>query len=453
MQRDPIHVVLLSGGSGTRLWPLSNAARSKQFLKVLRDDKGVPESMVQRTTRCVREQCPEAKVTIATSAAQVEELEYQLADDFELSLEPERRDTAPAIMLAAAHVAWEQGASPDATVVAMPIDTYADPAYYQSIRQLDEAVQARVAELVLLGVEPTRPSSKFGYIVPKPAADGENTAQGAGAGADVGACPVDRFVEKPDHALASELIGQGALWNCGVFAFRLDYLLDIVRSYSDAAGYASLRARYAELPRNSFDYEVVERASSVAVIRYAGAWKDLGTWGSLCEELSEETAGKVLVDAETSQGVHVVNELDVPVVVAGVDDVAVAVTSDGVLVAGKGADARVRDLVGQAALPEPMCGRRGWGTYRVLGMAATTRDGLGYQTRELRIRAGEELCGVRCVTTWTVVGGQGELTDGGTTRILRAGDVARLESGTDFVLRATSQMRVIEVRCGVAGDD
>ena len=437
MQSDPIHVVLLSGGSGTRLWPLSNAARSKQFLKVLRDEEGNPESMVQRTVRLVGEQCPDARVTVATSAAQIDALEYQLGSSYAVSLEPERRDTAPAIMLAAAHVAWKQGASRDATVVVMPIDTYADPAYYQSVAKLDAAVQADVADLVLLGVEPSRLSSKFGYIVP--AAD-------VRAAKDSSCAPlaVARFVEKPSHELAAELIEQGALWNCGVFAFRLGYLLDIVAAYSSATSYEDLRERYAELPRNSFDYEVVEKARSVAAIPYAGAWKDLGTWGTLCEELSQKTTGNVWLDDATVSDVHVLNETDLPLVVAGLERAVVVATSDGILVAGKDFDVRVRDLVSQAALPDPMYERRQWGTYRVLAP----------HVRELTIDAGRELECVMSegqVATYSVTFGHGEFAEedcgAQAWRDLCPGDSVQVRPESLCVIRATEKMLVIEVLC------
>lgn len=161
-----IHLVLLSGGSGTRLWPLSNSSRSKQFLKVLRDDEGNHVSMVQRVFNQIRAIDADVDVTIATCASQEESIRRQVEGSYALVLEPERRDTAPAIMLACAHLALEQGAGEDDTVIVMPIDSYADQAYYDSVVRLDEAVQSDFAELVLMGVEPTYPSEKYGYIVP-----------------------------------------------------------------------------------------------------------------------------------------------------------------------------------------------------------------------------------------------------------------------------------------------
>lgn len=331
-----LHIVLLSGGSGSRLWPLSSGDRAKQFLKVLRDGEGKPESMVQRTYRKVRSLCPGADVTVATCASQASWLADQVQGDYALAVEPERRDTAPAIMLACAHLAWEQGADPADTVVVMPIDSYVDDAYYARLADLGRAVQSDAAELVLLGVEPTYPSEKYGYIVP--------------AGPEGDLRRVARFTEKPDAATAASLISQGALWNCGVFAFRLSHLMGILSGYyAGEPGYAALRAAYGTLPKNSFDYEVVERAGSVAVVPYAGTWKDLGTWNTLTEEMAERASGNAVLDEATCPGTYVVSEVGCPVVVAGIPDAVVVATPDGVLVCSKEQSPRLKELVSKAA--------------------------------------------------------------------------------------------------------
>lgn len=325
------HIVLLSGGSGSRLWPLSGGVRSKQFLKVLRDAEGNHVSMVQRTYAKVTSLVPGADVTVATCAEQASMLADQVQGDYALAVEPERRNTAPAIMLACAHLAWEQGADPADPVIVLPIDSYVEDAYYLGLARAAEAVEAGAAELVLLGVEPTYPSEKYGYIVPA-------TPGGSPR-------PVECFTEKPDEGTAEKLIARGALWNCGVFAFRLSHVMGILSGYGEFPSYADLRARYAELPRNSFDYEVVERASSVAVVPYAGTWKDLGTWNTLTEEMADLASGRTVLDEATCPGTHVVNELDLPVVVAGVPDAVVVATEDGILVCSKALSARLKDYV------------------------------------------------------------------------------------------------------------
>lgn len=325
------HIVLLSGGSGSRLWPLSSGVRSKQFLKVLRDVEGRHLSMVQRTYSKVTSLVPGADVTVATCAEQATMLADQIQGDYALAVEPERRNTAPAILLACAHLAWEQGADPGDPVIVLPIDSYVENGYYLGLAKAAEAVRSDVAELVLLGVEPTYPSEKYGYIVP--------------AEPDGSPRRVERFTEKPDEATAASLIERGALWNCGVFAFRLSHALRILAGYGEFSSYADLHARYSELPKNSFDYEVVEKAASVAVVPYAGSWKDLGTWATLTEEMAETTSGWTVLDGESCPNTHVVNELGVPVVVAGIPDAVVVATDDGILVCSKALSAKLKDYV------------------------------------------------------------------------------------------------------------
>lgn len=432
-----IHLVLLSGGSGTRLWPLSNSSRSKQFLKVLRDANGNHVSMVQRVFGQIRNVHADIDVTIATCASQENSIRSQVDGDYALVLEPERRDTAPAIMLACANLALDQKADAGDTVVVMPIDTYADQAYYDGIVKLDEAVQGNFADLVLLGVEPTYPSEKYGYIVPTtPEGDPRR---------------VERFTEKPDEETAKALIGQGALWNCGVFAFRLGYLTELTAKYLATDTFEGFRSRYSELPKNSFDYEVVEKASSIGVVSYAGQWKDLGTWNTLTDEMADETAGRVVVDGNTCENVHVINETGFPIVVAGLKDAVVVATPDGILVTGKEASANIKKQVAAAAESRPMYEQRRWGEYRVID-SSVFPDGAKALTKELIVRDGKQLSYQRHAhrsEVWTIVSGTGEVVLDGLVQQVRVGSVVNIEAGKLHSGRAIgSDLHVIEVQQG-----
>lgn len=181
----------------------------------------------------------------------------------------------------------------------MPCDPYTEQGYFETVRHMADAVGNDAAELVLMGIRPTYPSSKYGYVVPS-ASDKKAVIY-----------KVSRFTEKPDVLVAERLISEGAFWNGGVFAFRLGYMTDIVSRYVNAGTFAEIRSRYVEFPKISFDYEVAEKAGSVAVIPFAGEWKDLGTWNTLTDELKEHAIGNVILDRE-SENTHVVNELDLP---------------------------------------------------------------------------------------------------------------------------------------------
>lgn len=437
-ERDPmIHLVLLSGGSGTRLWPLSNLSRSKQFLKVLRDDAGNHVSMIQRVFSQIRAVDADVDVTIATCAGQEFSIRSQVEGDYALVIEPERRDTAPAIMLACAHLAMVQGASVDDTVVVMPIDTYADQAYYDGIAELGAAVRSGFADLVLLGVEPTYPSEKYGYIVP--ASPGGRLRR------------VECFMEKPNEKTARSLMSQGALWNCGVFAFSLGYLIAVLDRYVIADTYEEFRAHYSELPKISFDYEVVERAESVAVVPYSGVWKDLGTWNTLTDEMVDGVAGRAVVDETTCADVHVINETGLPMVVAGLTDAVVVATHDGILACGKEASANIKGLVSSVAESRPMYERRHWGEYRVLDSSVLS-GGAKAITKELVIQEGSQISYQRHFhrsEVWTVVAGEGEVVLDGLVRQVRAGCVVNIEVGHVHAVRAVEgSLRIIEVQYG-----
>ena len=187
------------------------------------------------------------------------------------------------------------------------------------------------ARIALLGVRPTYPSSKYGYIVP---------ASTSASGSDA-PIPVARFTEKPTEEQAALLIARGSLWNAGVFAFRLGYLLDAVRSHLAFKTYEDVLAGYGRLPRTSFDYAVVEREPSLVAVEYAGAWKDIGTWNTLTEVMEGLSSGNVLL-GEGCEGTHVVNELDIPVLVLGAPGLIVAASPDGILVADKAGSARMK---------------------------------------------------------------------------------------------------------------
>ena len=261
-----MNVILLSGGSGKRLWPLSNEVRSKQFIRIFKDADGNYESMAQRVYRQITSVAPDARITVATSKSQVSAIRNQLGDGISMCVEPCRRDTFPAIVLAAAYLRDEMGIDENECVVVCPVDPYVDNDYYESVEKLQILAEQGRTNLTLMGIEPTYPSEKYGYIIPQNADD---------------VSPVESFKEKPDTETAKRYIEQGALWNAGVFAFRLAYLLEKAHSMVEFTDYRELYAKYGILPKISFDYAVVEGEPSIQVMRYSGAWKDVGTWNTL----------------------------------------------------------------------------------------------------------------------------------------------------------------------------
>lgn len=390
--------------------------------------------MIQRVVRQIREAGLSDDIVVATGANQIDAIGIQLGKDTAVVTEPERRDTFPAIALACSYLR-AKGTPSNEPVIVMPCDSYTENHYFSTIALLAKGVEEGVADLLLMGVRPIFPSIKYGYIVPAiPPADGMPT-------------PVARFTEKPDMATAEKLISEGALWNGGVFAFRLGYLTEITDRYMPGADFDTLRANYSRLPRISFDYEVVEKASSAAVIPYSGEWRDLGTWSTLTDELTDLTHGNVITDGCDST--YVINELEIPVVCIGAKDFVVAATPDGILVSERGMSVNLKNLVGDLG-KRPMFEERRWGTYKVIDMVEFP-DGHCALTKQLTINQGCSLSYQRhnCRDeVWTIIDGEGEIVIDGDRRTVGRGDVIAIRRGQWHTLRATTSLTFIEVQQG-----
>lgn len=431
-----MQIILLSGGTGKRLWPLSNSARSKQFLQLLQTPDGKQkESMVQRVVRQIAESGLATSVTVVSGAIQRDSIEIQLGDRADMVLEPERRNTFPAIALAASHLAMRKGCSRDEIIVVVPSDAYADAEYFDTIARMVSLAERDVADLILMGIPPMGPSTDFGYVVPSSAIE-------------EGYCMVQRFTEKPDAKSAEMLLELGAYWNAGVFAFRLGYLMDIVSRYVQAGSFEELHNRYDELPKISFDYEVAEVCESIAVVPYTGRWKDLGEWNALVEELPTTTMGNVALGDDT-QDTAVINELSLPIVCDGVKNIVVAAGHDGILVCGRESSKYIKQYIDPTHM-RPMFEQRRWGTYRVLD---DTRydDGSHSLTKSLTLHPGRAISYQKHfhrAEVWTFVEGDGLFVYDGEVRYVKAGDTVMIPIGHWHCLKAISKLTFIEVQMG-----
>ncbi len=423
-----MNIILLSGGSGKRLWPLSNDIRSKQFIKVFHNETGESESMVQRVYRQITEADTDAKVTIATGKKQVSAIKNQLGEKVNICVEPDRRDTFPAICLAANYLYDVQGVGREEAVIVCPVDPYVETSYFHALKELAKLAEAGNANLTLMGIEPTYPSEKYGYIIPKSA---EQVSQ------------VETFKEKPDVETAKAYIAQGALWNGGVFAFKLGYLLDKAHELLQFEDYYDLYATYATQRKISFDYAVVEQETEIQVLRYQGSWKDLGTWNTFTEVMNESTVGKVSVN-ETCENTHVINELDIPILCMGCRDMVVAASCDGILISDKEQSSYIKPFVD--AIEEPVkYAEKSWGSFTVLDVQDESMTikvqllpghKLHYHSHQFR----DEV--------WTVVSGQGRTIVDGMEQVVRAGDVITMAAGCKHTVIADTELQIIEVQLG-----
>lgn len=426
-ERD-MNLVLLSGGSGKRLWPLSNDIRSKQFIKLFRTEDGDYESMIQRVYRQVKRADRDAVITIATSRAQVSMIHNQLGEGMSLSVEPCRRDTFPAIALAAAYLADVRGADMAEPVVVCPIDPYVEDAYFDALKELSEQARKGEANLVLMGIEPTYPSEKYGYIIP----------QGGGKISGVAS-----FREKPAKELARKYIAQGALWNGGVFAFRLGYMLEKAHELLEFEDYQDLLGKYESLPKISFDYAVAEKERLIQVMRFHGQWKDLGTWNTLTEAMEESSIGNVIIGDRCSN-VHIVNELNIPILAMGVRDAVISASPDGILVSDKEQSSYIKPYVDRIC-QQIMFAEKSWGSFRVLDVGEES------MTIKVTLNPGHRMnyhSHRNRRETWTVIAGEGRAVVDGAVRRIRPGDMVVMEAGSPHTVIAEGELQLIEVQMG-----
>lgn len=422
-----MNIILLSGGSGKRLWPLSNEIRSKQFLKIYKLEDGTYESMVQRVYRQIKSVDPGARITIATSKSQVSSILNQLGDQVGLSVEPSRRDTFPAIALAVAYMHDVLGVDENDSVTVCPADHFVDEEYYRVVKKLGKQALSGEAELVLMGITPTSPSDKYGYIMP--------------CGKDEFSW-VDQFKEKPDEETAKIYISQGALWNAGVFAFKLKYMLNISEKFLGTSNYAELLSIYDSLTKISFDYAVVEKTPKIQVMRYTGEWRDIGSWSMLTKTMTDEIMGKVIT--EKCKNTSAINDLDIPILCMGLKDMTVAASPDGILIADNESADQIKEYVEQLDR-RVMYAEKSWGVFHVIDVGSTSltikvtmkaNDHMNYHSHEYR----DEI--------WTVVSGQGRTVVDGMEQMVSAGDVITIQAGCKHTIFSITDLEIVEVQLG-----
>lgn len=428
-------IILLSGGSGKRLWPLSNEVRSKQFLKILSSPQGESESMIQRVVRQIYESKIADTITIATGLSQLDMISNQLGSKVDVVAEPSRRDTFPAIALASLYLK-SQGLNDSEVITVMPCDVFTELSYFDTIKKMCEDIEKEVADIALMGIMPKSASSKYGYIVPKSKYDNNCNIL------------VERFVEKPDSKYAIKLIAENAYWNGGVFSFKLGFITNLLEKYHARITYDELLEKYDLLPQNSFDYEIVEKAKSIVLEPFDGLWEDLGTWDTLSRHLPTPTSGYVINGSDVEH-TKVVNELDIPIVCVGVDNLIISASPDGILIANKDNCENIKEQV-SFIHSRPMYEERRWGFYKVLGHTEY-EDGYRTLTKLLHINPGRSISyqvHSKRDEVWTFVDGDAMLVIDEKIVKVGRGSVANIKAGQKHAVLALTPLDIIEVQTG-----
>lgn len=437
-----MYIVLLSGGSGKRLWPLSNDSYSKQYIKLMdHDDLSNEEkcSMLQRVYGQLKSVGLSENTIVCASDAQVELIESQLDGQAEVAVEPMRRDTFPAVMLSCAYLLSKKGAKEEDVVAFLPVDPYTTRGFFDRIKKLGDDIEQLEDTIGLLGGVPTYPSAKYGYIIPEKS--------------EAELLKVEGFREKPDEAAARQLVREGALWNCGVFCFKLSMASQWIKKYDVIMDYDFMVEHYERLPKKSFDYEVLEHWKNTVAIKYNDLWKDLGTWNTLTEEMKEQSIGDVTWD-DTCENTHAINVLDIPLVVMGAKNMVIAASHDGILVADKHQSSYIKDCledIGDRSRYE----ERRWGTIKTID--AADEDGVQSVTNRVKVMANKGTSyhrHLRHDENIVIISGRGMLKIGDKYHELVPGEAFYIKMGTYHGIKAIStDLKYIETLIGDLNED
>lgn len=440
-------VIILAGGGGTRLFPLSRSCFPKQFLQ-LDQEKSLLVQTVIRFRKLVK---PE-DIVIVTNQAYLHHVETELAScgaaAAHILLEPVGRNTAPAIALAVRYCLEELGAESDEVLFVTPSDHIIRPVegFVQSVRKA-MAVAAQ-GKIVTFGIKPDKPETGYGYIQ-------------AGRAMQIG-FEVESFKEKPDQAAAEKYLAAGNYyWNSGMFAFTAGCMLEELQAYQPeiarlAEGpLAEILSHFDQMPNISIDYAVAERSKRTALIPFSAYWNDIGSWDAIYEVLEKDEAGNAL------QGdclpIDCTNSLMLGrsrlIAGIGLEDVLVVETDDVILVAKKGESQKVKELVGELKArgrreaSEQTTMYRPWGSYTVLG------EGPGYKMKKIVVTSGQQLSlqlHYHRSEHWIVIGGTARVTVGDKVQMVHENESIFVPQTTKHRLENPGKipLEIIEVQNG-----
>jgi mannose-1-phosphate guanylyltransferase len=358
-----LHAVIMAGGTGTRFWPLSRAARPKQLL-----DLAGGRTMIQATIQRLGDLAAPERTWVITNRSLVEPISEQLAhlDRQKIVGEPCKRDTAPAIGLAALLVLAEDE---DATMVVMPADHLIRPdeAFQAAIRQAAKLVDQQPATLVTFGIKPTYPAESFGYI--------ERGALRTETGGQAAAYEVQKFREKPARTVAEQYLASGNFyWNSGIFVWKARTILDALARYEPAmcdhleviqnhlgkTEFGEVFDReFTAIRGKSIDFAVMEHYQPVVVIEAPFTWDDVGSWQALARNVGADKTGNTAVGKHIgirTSGSIIRTSDEHLVVTLGMKDAIVVHTDDATLVAAKDQEETIREVVKELE-------QRGWTEY------------------------------------------------------------------------------------------
>lgn len=448
--------IILAGGSGTRLWPLSRKNFPKQFIKI-NSTKSLFQQTLERMLHIV---APEDIIIMTNS-----EYKFHIINDLKalsrkkidesvhLIIEPASRNTAPAIALAMKYCIERSGYPAEEPVFVCPSDHIIEPIedFTGCIRIAKEIAQ--MDYIVTFGIKPRRPETGYGYI--KINKGGAESRHGKFFDAE-------RFIEKPDEAQAKRFIEEGCyFWNSGMFLFKLDLMIDELKTHAPdifkvfELDYEKMLSHYNMMPEISIDYAVMERSKRIALVPVDLYWDDMGSWDSLYNLMEKDENGNALsgdiISIDTKNSLIFGNRRLITTI--GIENTLIVETDDAILIAKKGETQRVRDVVSmlknqsRKEADEHVTTHRPWGSYTVL------EEGERYKIKRVMVNPGESLSlqlHRHRSEHWVVIKGTAKITIGDDVRFVHENESAYVPRSTPHRLENPGKipLEIIEVQNG-----
>lgn len=440
-------LIILAGGGGTRLFPLSRTCLPKQFLKL-----GDSDSLLTQTVKRFLPLLKPADIIVVTNKEYIHHVNTELtacgAGQAHVLLEPAARNTAPAIALAARFCQEELGVSANEVLFISPADHIIHPVdlFVKNVRQAAEL--AGQNKIVTFGIKPDKPETGYGYIQ-------------AGSALATG-YQVESFQEKPNRATAEEYVAAGNYyWNSGMFAFTIACILEQFQKHCPeiasraTATLPEIIEQFSEMPNISIDYAVAEKSAEVLMVPLAANWNDIGSWDAIYDVLAKDPAGNALngdclpVDC-TNTLMLGRNRLIAGI---GLEDILVVETDDVIVVAKRGESQKVKDVVnelrarGRREVDEHTTMYRPWGCYTVLG------EGPGYKMKKIVVTPGQQLSlqlHYHRSEHWIVIGGTAKVTIGEQEQMVHVNESVYIPPTTKHRLENPGKLplEIIEVQNG-----
>ncbi len=394
-------IVLLSGGKGKRLWPLSTDNVPKQFVSLFND----ASSMLKKTYDSIVENYGGNNIYIATGNDYRDEVLNQIKGFKNFILEPAYIGTFGAIINIAVYLKEIEKVSNDEIISIVPIDHDVDKNFYKILAGAKKIIENEKSDICLIGIKPTFPSTQYGYII-----NSNNN--------------VLSFKEKPNIELAAKLIIDNALWNSGIVNFRLGKILQIAKQYLNYSSYDDFLNKYILLPHKSFDTEVLEKESNLLVIGCDAHWNDLGTWDMLSSKIS--TSDDYNTNIINFENKRIVNE--------GIENAIIVNTHDGIKLMKKNINNNVF---------------RQWGYYEVLNVFDS--DPIHLKIKKLTIIDNRNISYQyhnHRAEEWFVLKGMGEVIIDGKCGKIKSGDIIKVNKKVKHSIRALKTLEIVEVQYG-----